>query len=67
MGLVANFGIWSVNEADQTLTQHIEGALFPNVEGADAKRNVSVSGDELKLITPASVSPRDESVYRRAK
>jgi hypothetical protein len=67
MGLVANFGTWSVNEADKTLTQHIEGALFPNVEGADAKRTVSLSGDELKLITPASDSARDVSLYRRAK
>src|SRR5215813_5212018 len=67
MGVVANFGTWSINEADKTLTQHIEGALFPNAEGADAKRTVSVSGDELKLVTPASVSPRDEAVYRRAK
>src|SRR5262249_13582017 len=27
MGVVANFGTWSINEADKTLTQHIEGAL----------------------------------------
>ena len=36
-GLVANFGTWSVNEADKTLTRKFEGALFPNVEGAQPK------------------------------
>src|SRR5262249_9578622 len=33
LGLVANFGTWSLNEADKTLTLHYEGALFPNIEG----------------------------------
>src|SRR5215467_11943598 len=55
LGLVANFGTWSVNEADKTLTQHYEGALFPNIEGTDVKNTVSVTGDELKLIQPTPV------------
>jgi hypothetical protein len=41
VGVVANFGTWSVNEADKTMTSHYEGALFPNVEGADFKYTVS--------------------------
>jgi hypothetical protein len=40
MGLAANFGTWSVNEADKTVTRHVEGALFPNIEGTDAKITV---------------------------
>jgi hypothetical protein len=45
----ANFGTWSVNEADKTITFHIDGALAPNVEGTDAKSGtISISGDELK-------------------
>ena len=68
LGLVANFGTWSVNEADKTLTSHYEGALFPNIEGTEAKSTVSLSGDELKLIQPSPVlGGRSESVYRRAK
>jgi hypothetical protein len=66
-GLVANFGTWSVNEADKMLTQHYEGALFPNVEGADVKSTVGLSGDELKLITPTPASATDQAVWRRAK
>ena len=68
MGLAANFGTWSVNEADKTVTRHVEGALFPNIEGTDAKITVSLSGDELKLIEPSPLlGGRNDSVYRRAK
>src|SRR5215831_1145613 len=68
LGLVANFGTWSVNEADKTLAIHYEGALFPNIEGTDVKNTVSLSGDELKVLQPTPVlGGRGESVYRRAK
>ncbi len=62
MGLVAQFGTWSVNEADKTITYHVDGALFPNVEGTDGKATVSLSGDELKLV--GGLGP---SVWRRIK
>ncbi len=46
----ANFGTWSVNEADKTITYHFDGALLPSLEGTDAKSPaVSVSKDELKI------------------
>jgi hypothetical protein len=35
MGVQANFGTWSVDEANKTLTWHIEGALFTGGEGSD--------------------------------
>jgi len=68
-GLVANFGTWSVNEAEKTMTARYEGALFPNAEGADFKYTVSLAGDELKLVVqPIPVlGGRGETVYRRAK
>jgi len=62
-GVVANFGTWSVNEADKTLTQHVEGALFPNGEGNDARTSVSLTGDELKLVAASGATV----TYRRAK
>jgi hypothetical protein len=68
LGLVANFGTWSVNEADKTLTTHYEGALFPNIEGTEVKNTVSLAGDELKLTQPVPVlGGRSETLYRRAK
>ena len=50
-GVVASFGTWSVKEADKTLTTHEEGALFPNGDGGDGKRTLSLTGDELKTVT----------------
>jgi hypothetical protein len=63
-----NFGTWSVNEADKTLSRRYEAALIPNVEGTDTKASVSLSGDELKLTTTSPVTGvRTDQVYRRAK
>jgi hypothetical protein len=58
-GVVANFGTWSVNEADKTVTLQVEGALFPNGEGTEQKFSVSLTGDELKA--------GGGRVWRRAK
>jgi hypothetical protein len=49
-GLLTQFEKWSVNEADKTATNQIDGALFPGVEGTESPPYmVSVSGDELKI------------------
>jgi hypothetical protein len=69
-GYVAgNFGTWSVNEADKTLTRRFESALNPNNDGGETKATVSLSGDELKLttMTPLASGTRSETVYRRAR
>jgi hypothetical protein len=50
MGLQAQFGTWSVNEADKTITYHVDGALFPNIEGTNGKVTVSLSGDGMTLV-----------------
>jgi hypothetical protein len=65
----ANYGTWSVNEADKTLTVKFEGALVPNNEGNEVEwRPVSLSGDELKLSRPGAASgSRVEFVYRRPR
>jgi hypothetical protein len=68
VGMVANFGTWSVSEAEKTMTSHYEGALFPNVEGADFKYTVSLTGDELKLAGQVpTLGGKTEAVWRRAK
>jgi hypothetical protein len=59
-GLPTQFGTWSVNETDKTITGHIDGALFPNVEGTEGPPvTVSLSGDELRID--------GQNVYRRIK
>jgi hypothetical protein len=62
-----NFGTWSLNEADKTLTRRYEAALIPNVEGTDRKDSVSLTGDEVKLVSTSAAVLKTEAVYRRAK
>jgi hypothetical protein len=62
----ANYGNWSINEADKTLTRRLEGALDPNNEGVEAKSAVSLAGDELKITNTNAAGIRD-IVYRRAR
>jgi len=45
----SNFGPWSFNDADQTITQTNEVSIIPNREGREYKSKVSLTGDELRL------------------
>jgi hypothetical protein len=50
-GLFAQFGTWSVNETNKTITLHVDGALFPNIEGTDSLTFTPIiSGDELRGV-----------------
>ncbi|HWE25938.1 MAG TPA: lipocalin-like domain-containing protein [Myxococcales bacterium] len=49
-GTIAYFGSYEVNEAEKVLTMHLEGCTFPNWAGTDQKRNIELTGDELKFI-----------------
>ena len=48
-GFAANFGTWSVDEANKTLIRKYALALIPNNDGIESKAAVSLTGDELKL------------------
>jgi hypothetical protein len=65
-GIAANFGTWSVNEADKTLTRHRVGAVDPAGEGTDIKLNISLNGEEMRLTGDLSGDHLD-STYRRFK
>jgi Lipocalin-like domain len=54
--LVAYFGTYSVNDADKVLTYHIERASWPNFEGQDQKRIVTIKGDEMSYKSQAPIS-----------
>jgi hypothetical protein len=67
-GTHAYFGTYSVNEADKTLIFHVEGNTFPNQEGIDTMRFISVVGDEFRWTTPApSVGGTSEAIWKRVK
>jgi Lipocalin-like domain len=71
-GFLANFGTWSVNEADRTIMRHYDGAMLPNYEGTDSKMSISIAGDELTLMEQNPSADLNEgrrfvTVYRRVK
>jgi len=57
-GTLAYFGTYSVSEADQTFTLHVDRSLHPNINGTDQKRFFSISGDEMKFHSPPFKYPK---------
>lgn len=51
---IAYFGTYTINDADSTMTLHIDGSSRANADGRDLKRLVTFSGDELITDTPPS-------------
>jgi Lipocalin-like domain len=63
-----HFGTWSVDEANKTLTVHMDANIFPNDDGMVSKRTIELTGDELKQFNPApSSGGRAEVVWKRVK
>jgi hypothetical protein len=66
-GSISHFGRYTVNEADKTITFHIETSSFPNWDGVVQKRPFSLIGDQLKWTTPsASGGGSGEVILKRA-
>jgi len=63
-GFAANFGTWSVNETDKTLTIHVEGAIQSGIEGTDIKSTISLNGDELRATNSET---KATAVYKRIR
>ena len=51
-GYFGYFGMYTVDEAANTVTHHITGASFPNFVGTEQKRFFVLSGHRLELKTP---------------
>ena len=68
-GSHATFGTYTVaSDKEQTVNLHIEGSTFPNWDGQDQKRVMTVSGDELKVTNPTpTFGGTNYVVYKRAK
>jgi len=66
-GMNAHFGRYTVNEADKTITFHVENSTFPNWNGAEQKRPFTLTGDELKWTTAGSSGGLAEVVLKRTK
>ena len=68
-GVLSQFGTYSVNEAEGTLTLHVETSSFPNENGTDHERIItSISADKLQWTNPTPTTPGIAySALRRAK
>jgi hypothetical protein len=69
-GSIAYFGTYGVSDPDNTLvTLHIEGSSYPNWEGAEQKRVLTVVGDQMNFVnsTISTGAGTARLVWKRAK
>ena len=74
-GTITYFGTYSVSEIDRAMLIHIDASSFPNWNGADQKRLVTITEDvsaigdrRLKLtVPPTPTGAAIEVLWRRAK
>jgi hypothetical protein len=66
-GTMTYFGTYSVHDADSSIAIHIEGCSFPNWDGADQKRGVSIAGDQLTLTVRPPTGEIVEVIWKLAK
>ena len=51
-GCISYFGTYEINLQDSLIIHHVEGSIFPNMEGRDQERFFELSENRLKLRTP---------------
>jgi Lipocalin-like domain len=68
-GTISTFGTYTVDESKKTYTLRIEGSSFPNWEGTEITRPVTIAGDDLTVTNPSPSigGPPSQLVYKRAK
>lgn len=60
--VLSYFGTYSLDDSGKTLTMHIESSSFPNFNGANQKRSIALTGDELTVTNPSGASGGTTSV-----
>jgi hypothetical protein len=66
-GTQTYFGTYEVNEADRSIAIHVEGSSFPNWNGANQKRFVAITGDQLTLTIRPPSGETVDVIWKRAK
>jgi hypothetical protein len=64
-GSIAHVGTYTV--ADGAIIFRVEHSTFPNWDGQDQKRVLTLSGDELKYTLTSSIGGTATVVWKRAK
>jgi hypothetical protein len=68
LGVLAYSGRYSISDGGKTLIFHIEASSYPNAEGVDQKRSITLTEDELKWTNPApTVGGTAHTALRRVK
>jgi hypothetical protein len=66
-GSIAGFGTYSVSADGKTLTIKQESGTFAVRNGFEEKRALTLSGDDMKYTTAATVGGTSELAYKRIK
>lgn len=69
-GILAYYGKYTVNEKDGSVNLTIRGSSFPAFAGSEQKRFITVTGDELRFVSPTPPVAGGTTVtvmYKRAK
>jgi lipocalin-like protein len=66
-GTITYFGTYSTSEADSSIAIHVEGSSFPNWNGTDQKRLVTIVGDQLTLTVRPPGGDVVDVIWKRAK
>ena len=51
-GCISYFGTYRVDPDNNFIVHHVEGSIFPNMEGTNQLRSYEFSGNRLQLRTP---------------
>jgi hypothetical protein len=65
LGSFTHFGTYSV--ADGQIVFRLEHTTFPNWDGQEQRRALTVTGAELKYVVASSIGGTSTLVWRRAK
>ena len=68
-GSIAMFGSYKViDEKEHKVMMHYDGSTFPNWDGRDLPRIISISGDEMKMVNPvAQIGGKNYVTWKRIK
>lgn len=68
-GMLVTYGKYSISDADGSVTLKIEASSFPNWNGTEQKRTITLTGDEMRVINPTPPAGGGTAyvVWRRVK
>jgi hypothetical protein len=64
-GSIGHFGTYSVSPDGKVLTLRVEGGTWPSWVGTEQKRNLTITGNEMKYTVAASIGGTSELAYQR--